>query len=375
MKHTEDKDKLKDINKKGKKMNTLEEIKLQAEEIDRLMTTNITSKFQFNEKYPIIQLMYNAARKKAGGDPLSYMVAKNLVDTVKPGDIIFLTSGFIFYKWRLAETDGPPGVAALARAIDLGLDARSVVITDPGLEEMHIKTVGATGLHYLSDIDKAMKQNRQFTVLTYPINRDEAKKLATKLLDDFKPKAIISVEKPGENIKGIIHSRVGVDVSFLHGKLDYLMKEAKSRKILTVGMGDGGNELGMGGIRDIVEKYTSTGAKCQCPCNAGVAAATELDYAVPCSISNWGAYGIEACLALLLDNEDVMHDGDLEDRILDTNAYFGGMSGPAFFCLPMVDSLPGKYNRMFVDFLKYIVDSRIHVTKQFRDYHSGKHAR
>ena len=375
MKHTEDKDKLKDINKKGKKMNTLEEIKLQAEEIDRLMTTNITSKFQFNEKYPIIQLMYNAARKKAGGDPLSYMVAKNLVDTVKPGDIIFLTSGFIFYKWRLAETDGPPGVAALARAIDLGLDARSVVITDPGLEEMHIKTVGATGLHYLSDVDKAMTQNRQFTVLTYPINREEAKEAATKLLDDFKPKAIISVEKPGENIKGIIHSRVGVDVSFLHGKLDYLMKEAKSRKILTVGMGDGGNELGMGGIRDIIEKYTSTGAKCQCPCNAGVAAATELDYAVPCSISNWGAYGIEACLALLLDNEDVMHDGDLEDRILDTNANFGGMAGPAFFCLPMVDSLPGKYNRMFVDFLKYIVDSRIHVTKQFRDYHSGKHAR
>ena len=37
------------------------------------------------------------------------------MDTVKPGDIIFLTSGFIFYKWRLAETDGPPGVAALAR--------------------------------------------------------------------------------------------------------------------------------------------------------------------------------------------------------------------------------------------------------------------
>lgn len=356
-------------------MNTLEEIKLQAEEIDRLITTNITSKFQFNEKYPIIQLMYNAARKKAGGDPLTYMVAKNLVDTVKPGDIIFLTSGFIFYKWRLAETDGPPGVAALARAIDLGLDARSVIITDPGLEEMHIKTVEATGLHYLSDIDEAVKQNRQFTVLTYPIDREEAKKVATKLLDEFKPKVIIAVEKPGENIKGVIHSRVGVDVSFLHAKLDYLMKEARFRKILTVGMGDGGNELGMGGIRDIVEKYTSTGAKCQCSCNAGVAAATELDYAVPCSISNWGAYGIEACLALLLDNEDVMHDGDLEDRILDTNAYFGGMAGPAFFCLPMVDSLPGKYNRMFVDFLKYIVDSRIHVTKQFRDYHAGKHAR
>lgn len=55
--------------------------------------------------------------------------------------------------------------------MDLGLDTRSVVITDPGLEEMHIKTVGATGLHYWFDIEKAAKQNRQFAVLTYPINR------------------------------------------------------------------------------------------------------------------------------------------------------------------------------------------------------------
>ena len=195
-------------------MNTLEEIKLQAEEIDRLMTTNITPKFQFNEKYPIIQLMYNAARERSGGDPIVYTIAKQLVDRVKPGDVIFLTSGFIFYKWRFAETDGPPGLAALARAIDLGLDARVVVITDPGLEEMHIKTVEASGLHYWSNIDKAIKENRQFTVLTYPIDRGEAKKVATKLLDKFKPKAIIAVEKPGENIKGVMHSRVGVDISF-----------------------------------------------------------------------------------------------------------------------------------------------------------------
>ena len=58
---------------------------------------------------------------------------------------------------------------------------------------MHIKTVEATGLHYLYDIDKAMKQNSQFTVLTYPIDREEAKKVVTKLLDEFKPKAIIAV--------------------------------------------------------------------------------------------------------------------------------------------------------------------------------------
>lgn len=358
-----------------KNMNTLKDIKLHAEEIDQLMTTNITPKYQFNEKYPITQLMYKAARERSGGDPLTYTVAKQLVDRVKPGDVVFLSSGFIFYKWRFAETDGPPGVAALARAIDLGLDARIIVLTDPGLEKMHIKTVEAAGLHYWPEIQEVMKQNRRFTVLPFPIDREEAKAESRRLLDELKPKAIISCEKPGENIKGIMHSRVGVDISFLHGKLDCLMQEAKLRKVLTIGIGDGGNELGMGGIRDIVEKYTSTGAKCQCPCGAGVAAATELDYIVPSSISNWGAYGIEACLALLLDNEDVMHDGEMEDRILNTNADSGGISGPAFYCVPMVDSLPGKYNRMFVDFLKYIVDSRVHVTKQYMDYHGGKHAK
>ena len=93
-------------------MNPIDEIKLQAEEIDRLMTTNITSKYQFNEKYPIVPLMYQAARERAGGDPLTFTVGRKLMEAVSPGDAVFLTSGFIFYKWHMAETDGPPGVAA-----------------------------------------------------------------------------------------------------------------------------------------------------------------------------------------------------------------------------------------------------------------------
>ncbi|RKX74363.1 MAG: hypothetical protein DRP87_17015 [Spirochaetes bacterium] len=356
-------------------MNTLEEIKLQAEEIDRLMTTNITSKYQFNEKYPIVPLMYQAARERSGGDPLTYTVAKKLIDTIEPGDTVFLTSGFIFYKWRLPETDGPPGVAALARAFDIGLDARVIVLTDPGLEKMHIDTIKITGLHYWEGEEEVLKQNRRFTVLTLPIDREEAKKESIRLLDKFKPKVFFSIEKPGENVKGVMHSRVGVDINFLHGKFDEMAKAAKERGIITVGIGDGGNELGMGGIRDVVEKYTSTGAKCQCPCKSGVASATELDYVIPTSISNWGAYGVEACMALLLDNVEVMHDGEMEHRVLTKNAESGALSGPGGYCVPMVDSLPSKYNSMFVDFLKYIVDSRIIVTKTFKDYHAGKHAR
>jgi len=40
-----------------------------------------------------------------------------------------------------------------------------------------------------------------------------------------------------------MNSRVGVVISFLHGKLDCFIQEARLRKILTIGIGDGGNEL------------------------------------------------------------------------------------------------------------------------------------
>jgi hypothetical protein len=100
------------------------------------------------------------------------------------------------------------------------------------------------------------------------------------------------VEKVGPNKKGVCHTVYGSDVSSSCAKIDYLVEEANRRGILTIGIGDRGNEIGMGVIRDVVEKVVPTGSKCKCPCGAGIACVTETAVTVLASISNLGAYGI-----------------------------------------------------------------------------------
>jgi hypothetical protein len=71
-----------------------------------------------------------------------------------------------------------------------------------------------------------------------------------------------------------------------------LFKAARQRGVLTIGVADPGNEIGMGAIADTVKRrLLPYGAKCQRPCAGGVADATEVDVVVPGTCSNWSAYG------------------------------------------------------------------------------------
>lgn len=70
-----------------------------------------------------------------------------------------------------------------------------------------------------------------------------------------------------------------------------LFEAARQRGVLTIGVGDPGNEIGMGAIADTVKRLLPYGAECQCSCAGGVADATEVDVVVPGTCSNWGAYG------------------------------------------------------------------------------------
>jgi hypothetical protein len=120
------------------------------------------------------------------------------------------------------------------------------------------------------------------------------------------------VEKVGPNKKGVCHTVYGSDVSSSCAKIDYLVEEANRRGILTIGIGDRGNEIGMGVIRDVVEKVVPTGSKCKCPCGAGIACVTETAVTVLASISNLGAYGITACLSALLDKPWILQTPEVE---------------------------------------------------------------
>ena len=74
------------------------------------------------------------------------------------------------------------------------------------------------------------------------------------------------------------------------------------RKILTIGIGDGGNEIGMGRFVDVIEKNLAIPPSI-----------IETDYTLLATTSNWGAYGFITALEslsgvpLLPSLEEVTH--------------------------------------------------------------------
>ncbi|NIM44470.1 MAG: DUF4392 domain-containing protein, partial [Nitrososphaeria archaeon] len=98
--------------------------------IDRLITVDVGGR-------GVIQKLYPPALERQGGAPLTLQAAKRLREVVGEGDTVLIATGMLIYPyWELGETDGPLGGAALARALQIGLDAKPVLVTDKVLTDM-----------------------------------------------------------------------------------------------------------------------------------------------------------------------------------------------------------------------------------------------
>ena len=198
-------------------------------------------------------------------------------------------------------------------------------------------------------------RGRKAMVLGYPIDHEEAKKQAKELLDRLNPKAVIAVERPGWNEKHVHHSGMGYDISSVTAKLDYLYEEARERGILTIGVGDLGNEMGMGNIKEEVKAGIPNGGTCLCGCGGGIACDVKSDVGLICNISNWGAYGICACLAAIAGEEEVLHNGELEKRMIRACVDAGALDPVSGMLIPRVDGEPEEVNAYIIEMLRGIV--------------------
>jgi hypothetical protein len=107
----------------------------------------------------------------------------------------------------------------------------------------------------------------------------------------------------------------------------HLLFEACTRRqprITTIGIGDGGNEIGMGKIPwEIIRRNIPSGGLVACRVPA--------DYLIVCGISNWGAYALAAGMALLRGAKPPSFDVEQERAILQAMILQG----------PLVDGLSG----------------------------------
>ena len=344
-----------------------------GEAVDRLVTVPM-SNWTILKGLPLTEL-YEEARAKAG-KPIALAAAQKIAERVKPGSNVILLTGFVIPHFQKAETDGPCGAAALARSLDLGFGVVPYVYTESVLAQAVGHSFSGIGMHVTTKADYVDSgRGRKVVIEGFPIDDEEAKAEAERVLEELNPAAVIAVERPGWNDKKIHHSGASFNVSPYIAKLDYIFDKAIERNILTIGVGDLGNEMGMGYIQDSVKLKVPHGQDCLCGCGGGIAAASKPDLGFICNISNWGAYGISACLAALAEETAVLHDPATE-RIMIHESIRGGQIDPVSgMHRPYVDGESDETNAYIIHMLHNIIRHGVQesiFTSGYRKVWSGK---
>ncbi len=301
----------------------------------------------------ILAPMNLAARKLYGDRPISMVAAERLVENVGKGDVVLvLTGAGLAPILPEGENDGPPGAAAIARALYRGCGAVPVYV----LERHHARPMIASS-HSLGLMIKQFseaKDHRLGAAIEYaPARQDGVADWVKDVLERYDPKAIIATERLGPDKEGVLRSLTGIPLQNFDPTpgavvdIAPLVEEARKRGILTIGIGDHGNEIGFGAIYDAVVDAMPKGDL--------IAATTVTDIIFPVMMSNWGCYGIEAALAFLLKRPELMHTPAQEERMIRDCLSAGGLE--AMYCSTdfIVDGLEGESSMACVQLLGNIV--------------------
>ena len=293
-----------------------------------------------------VEALYEAARARAGR-PLAAAAAECLT-ALKQCSLVLLTTGSPTRPWvspAIGENDGPPGTALLARALALGLEAVPVLVAEAALLHSCGLLLQAAGLSLVS-LDEARHagdaRNRLSVAVLrdYPLEDRAGEAAAGPLLEELKPAACFAIERGGRNSKGIYHSSRGADFGEGRARVDFVFDEARRRGIPTLGVGDGGNEIGMGAVAEAVRRFVRHGDRCACGCGGGIGAVTEVDVLVTAAVSNWGCAAVVACLAARLRRPDLLPSAELERRLLLRGVDAGLINAARGHVDPDVDGIP-----------------------------------
>ena len=238
---------------------------------------------------------------------------------------VLIVTGFAVEP-DMPETDGPPGATVLGRALRR-LGARVTYVTDT----INVPLVEAA----LKTLDEPLD------VVVYPTGADGAR----RLLDAEKPTHLVAIERPGRNRAGDYLNMRGYSVAAWNAPIDELFvnPQRRARRPVTVGVGDGGNEIGMGVVRAKIARLD--------PLRARIATVVPVDHLVVAGVSNWGSYGIVAALGRLVGS-DLLHTPELERRLIAACVAVGACDGVTRRREHTVDGLAADTHAAIVDLFR-----------------------
>lgn len=239
---------------------------------------------------------------------------KNAVELAIGAKKIALFTGFVTLPGVRCETDGPVGTLFMARGL-IGLGKEVHVWSD----FPHVEILEAGVRHLSLDV----------SVFDVPI------RFGGNVLMCFwreRYDLLISIERPGRAMDGKYYSCRGEDVSPYVSPLDEFFIEAKKYRTATIGIGDGGNEIGMGKVRPVLlEKLPEMGR---------IASIVKVDHLIVSGVSNWGAYALLAGISMILGRRDVLPTSEEETKLLELVVSSGGIDGISLKSSPTVDGIP-----------------------------------
>ena len=252
---------------------------------------------------------------------------------------VLITTGFSLAE-GMPETDGPPGAVVLGTAL-ARLGSEVDYVTDP----VNVPLIGAC----LDVLETSAE------IHLYP----ESGEAAPALLARVRPTHLVAIERPGRTVTGEYLSARGESVAPWNRPLDELFLcsgvgklgsgrgwagsgGTRHRPPVTIGIGDGGNEIGMGNVRARVARIS--------PLMKRISSAVRVDHLVVAPVSNWGGYAVVAQLSRL-SGRPLLHSAELERRLIAACVDAGAHDGLTRRREPTVDGLPSDVHAAMVTLL------------------------
>lgn len=300
-------------------------MKIACDNIDRL--TNVSIRPQGMPRKEMIEL-YAAVK---GDDAVSYQIADTILKMAKAKIGIF-TGAAVPEHLPNGENDGPMGSVILARALSQ-LNYEVSVYTE-------IESLGPTKAF-------ASLIGCEAPVIELEREHGPQHERLSKELD-----LAFTIEKAGVNEKGILHSINGNSRMGTRAVIDRIINTMNNNGKITIGIGDGGNEIGFGKVYELARGILPFGKKCCCGCGGGIITVTATTFLYPVAISNWGAYALTAALAIGSEQPGIIIKPEEEKKLLELAVNLDcrdGGTGTAAFA---VDGVSGEASMAFVRLLQ-----------------------
>ena len=277
--------------------------------------------------------LYEAARE-AEGRPLT-LAAAELLDR-PPARIGIVTGAAVPDHMPAGENDGPLGAVVLARAL-AALGHRVSFYTDPPAAPPIEALAARCGLD-APTVHLGLHDTAQQEAIAAELD------------------LAVAVERHGGNPHGNLYGVTGTPRHSFRANVDHLFRTMTESGRPTLGIGDGGNEIGFGRIYDaLCERMPEFNLKEKTECGGGIFTVMPADVLVVGTSSNIGCYGVVAGLALRRGDPELCHTPEEERAIVEYGVELGLTDGGSGRVIAAVDGVPVEDNAAIVHLMRAVV--------------------